>query len=342
MRRCSSVAARASTACSGAVASAAPHIGCSSPGGPGQHDDRRAAVGAGRHDEPGGGADRLEDRGSRRHDRLLAIARPQGFLAVGAPARAVARRIARIRSSSAVSSTIARPVKAPTTSAVRSSAVGPSPPEVITRSTPSRARKSSAARMSRRPVADDHDVGQLDACAAQALGQPRAVAVADDAAQHLGAGDDDAGARGHPRARRPARPRAAAAACPRRAPRSRSARRRRRRSAFPSTRMTAAPVPNDMRKRRPRNVRLAGRRRASGCGSAASPPALSRHTLTGPVGRICSRTRVGLAAAACLRLPLLLGGRLRRRGGGGLGGLLVAARVVAPAAEQVERRRRAR
>ena len=37
---------------------------------------------------------------------------------------------------------------APTTAAVRSSAVGPSPPEVITRSIRSRARKSSAERMS--------------------------------------------------------------------------------------------------------------------------------------------------------------------------------------------------
>ena len=46
-------------------------------------------------------------------------------------------------------------------------------------------------------IAHDHDLRQLDAVLAQPLRQPRAVAVGDDPRQHLGAGDDDAGA-GHP------------------------------------------------------------------------------------------------------------------------------------------------
>jgi hypothetical protein len=47
-------------------------------------------------------------------------------------------------------------------------------------------------------VADDDDVRGIDADLAQALGQPGAVAVGDDPAQDLGAGDEDSGARAHP------------------------------------------------------------------------------------------------------------------------------------------------
>ena len=55
-----------------------------------------------------------------------------------------------MRSSSAASSTIARPWNSPTTSAVRSSAVGPRPPLVSTSATPCRAMNESAASMSSR------------------------------------------------------------------------------------------------------------------------------------------------------------------------------------------------
>ena len=48
-----------------------------------------------------------------------------------------------------------------------------------------------------RPVPDDHDQRQLDAELVQAIGEPRAVAVADPARQHLGAGHHYPGARAH-------------------------------------------------------------------------------------------------------------------------------------------------
>ena len=102
-----------------------------------------------------------------------------------------------IRSSSAASSTIGRPAKPPTTSAVRSSAVGPSPPLVTIRSH-ARAEELERGEHVLRPVADHDDVRQLDAALAQPLGEPRAVAVGDHPRQHLGAGDDDAGADAHP------------------------------------------------------------------------------------------------------------------------------------------------
>ena len=57
-------------------------------------------------------------------------------------------RIAQIRSSSALSSASGRPANSATTSAVRSSAVGPRPPLVTTRSSP--AMKRSASSMSSR------------------------------------------------------------------------------------------------------------------------------------------------------------------------------------------------
>ena len=47
-----------------------------------------------------------------------------------------------------------------------------------------------------RPVAHDRDVRQIDARLEQSVGQPRAVAVAHAPRQDLGAGYNDAGARG--------------------------------------------------------------------------------------------------------------------------------------------------
>ena len=60
---------------------------------------------------------------------------------------------------------------------------------------------------------------------------------------------------------------------------------------------------------------------ASGCSISGSPAAFSRHTLTGPVGWICSRTTVGFAGACsfCFFFCLAVaaggrrGGRRRRR-----------------------------
>jgi hypothetical protein len=53
-----------------------------------------------------------------------------------------------MRSSSGMSSTISRPQKRPTISAVRSSAVGPSPPLVMTSAMPASRMNSSVARRS--------------------------------------------------------------------------------------------------------------------------------------------------------------------------------------------------
>ena len=80
-------------------------------------------------------------------------------------------------SSIASSSSSGAPANSATTSAVRSSAVGPSPPEVTTRATP-RGEEVERAREVVRPVADDHDVRDLDPERASRWRQPRAVAVA--------------------------------------------------------------------------------------------------------------------------------------------------------------------
>ena len=142
------------------------------------------------------------------------------------------------------------PGSAPTTSAVRSSAVGPSPPLVTIRSTPSAREEAQRALDVLGPVADDRDVGEVDAELAQPLGQPRAVAVGDAAGEDLGAGDDDARAGAHVAGRRSS----AAAAATRRA----LARDRRSRCpsttsgtsrSLPLTRSATAPLPSVIRKR---------------------------------------------------------------------------------------------
>ena len=164
----------------------------------GQHDDRRARVpSARRHDQPGRGADRLEHGRAARDHRLLAVGRAER-LAIGVRASAASaapgsrRSAARARSSS----TISRPQKPPTISAVRSSAVGPRPPLVTITRHPGARMCSSAREQVLGTVADDLDHRGVDAELAQPLGQPRPVAVGDDAGQHLGAGDEDPGAHG--------------------------------------------------------------------------------------------------------------------------------------------------
>ena len=68
----------------------------------------------------------------------------------------------------------------------------------MTRSTPSaRAPVERGAHVAG-AVADDRHVREVDAQLGQAVGEPGAVAVADAAAEHLGAGDDDRRARAHP------------------------------------------------------------------------------------------------------------------------------------------------
>ena len=49
------------------------------------------------------------------------------------------------------------------------------------------------------PVGHDHGEGEVDAELAQAVREPRAVAIGHAPGEHLGAGDDDAGPCAHPR-----------------------------------------------------------------------------------------------------------------------------------------------
>ena len=142
---------------------------------PGQ-DDHRGPVGRG----PPGRARSPPGRSSAAPRGTIACLRLASRSASGSKRsrRAKPARIPAIFSSISSSRTSSRPAKRATTSAVRSSAVGPSPPLVTIRSTPSAARNSSAASRSRGAVADAEDVGDVDAELAEPLRDPRAVAVA--------------------------------------------------------------------------------------------------------------------------------------------------------------------
>ena len=124
---------------------------------------------------------------------------------VAASASSAAAGSSAIRASSASSSNSGRPAKPATTSIVRSSAVGPRPPLVTIRSTPCVGHEAQLGLHVLGAVAADRDVGELDAQLEQPVRQPRAVAVAHPAGQHLGAGDDDAGAGAHAQGRSPDR-----------------------------------------------------------------------------------------------------------------------------------------
>ena len=153
------------------AAAAAGHISCSSRGGPGS----TTTVGppfadAGGTTRPGRRPDRIEDRRALRHDRLLAVGRADAPPDRGpASARGSGRGSRRCAPRARRRGPSRRPWKAPTTSAVRSSAVGPSPPLVTIRSTPIEARNASARVHVLGPVADDDGVGVVDPELAQAV-----------------------------------------------------------------------------------------------------------------------------------------------------------------------------
>ena len=161
------IAAREARRCSARAA----HIGCSSRGGPGS----TTTVGAGaplgrRHDEARRRADGLEDRRAERGSSPACGCPPRAPRGrCSASAWRCPRGSRRSARAAASSSTISRPWKRPTTSAVRSSAVGPRPPLVTIRSSPRAARNASACSMSCRAVADDDDRLEVDAQLAQAL-----------------------------------------------------------------------------------------------------------------------------------------------------------------------------
>ena len=211
-------------------ARAISHIGCSSRGGPGSTTTVGPSPSRGRHDEPGRRADRLEHRRALRDHRLLAV---------GARGSRPDRGPASASSSAAGSRRSAPPARrrapsrgrrsGPTTSAVRSSAVGPRPPLVTISAIPCSRHEAQRGEQVLGPVADDLDHRGVDADLAQPLGQPGAVAVGDDPGQHLGAGDQDPGARGRGCPREAAR--AGARSCAGRLLAAGSGRRRRRASS---------------------------------------------------------------------------------------------------------------
>ena len=97
------------------------------------------------------------------------------------------------------SSSSSTPAKRATISAVRSSAVGPSPPLVTISRAPLVRHEAQAGLEVVGAVADDEDVRDLDAELGEALRDPGTVAVADPGRDHLGAGHEDP--RAHARGR---------------------------------------------------------------------------------------------------------------------------------------------
>ena len=138
----------------------------------GHHDDGRALPPVrGRHHEPGRRARRVDHERARGDDRLLAVGLPHGIEIQVAPSLHERPRMSAIRSSSASSSTISRPWNRPTTSAVRSSAVGPRPPLVMIRSTPWSGHEPELRLHVGRPVAARSRCGRAR-CRARAAGRP--------------------------------------------------------------------------------------------------------------------------------------------------------------------------
>ncbi len=131
--------------CTAGVPTAIGHIGCSSRGGPGS----TTTVGLPGTTTPGAvptGSMTMAPAGTIACLRLAARTASKST----SVKRALRRlRIDAIFSSSCPSSTRSRPQNCATISTVMSSAVGPRPPLVTIRSTPSSARKRSCAAMSR-------------------------------------------------------------------------------------------------------------------------------------------------------------------------------------------------
>src|SRR5829696_3182141 len=131
------------------VATASYHTGWSSRGGPG----RTTTVGPGRPSVGGTTRPGAVPAGPRTvaPSGTVACLRVEASIAAWSrlrQRRSIGSTIAAIRRSSSSSSTGSRPWKRPTTSAVRSSAVGPRPPVVTIRSTPCSTMKRSCASRS--------------------------------------------------------------------------------------------------------------------------------------------------------------------------------------------------
>ena len=185
---------RARSARNASVSSAFGHSRCSSAGGPGQDDDHPPV--AVRDEEARRGARHAERDRAVRDRRLLrhARARSRRTGAAAAP-RPRARRLS-ILSSSSRSTRRPRPSARATISTVRSSWVGPSPPETRHASarTPSRSAASSSSAQS--PTIAIRAGSRPSRSASRARNGPLQIGAL--AAHELAARDDDE----RPRARR--------------------------------------------------------------------------------------------------------------------------------------------
>ena len=175
------------------ICTAVFHIGCSSRGGPGS----TTTVGLPGTTTPGAvptGSITTAPTGTMACLRLAARTASKSPV----PMRAISFfKISAILFSSSASSTSSRPQNRATVATVMSSAVGPSPPLVTIRSTPSSAMKRSCGFDVGGAVTADGDVGELDAQLEKPVGEPRAVAVGNPTGQDLGSGDDNARACAH-------------------------------------------------------------------------------------------------------------------------------------------------
>ena len=175
------------------------HIGCSSRGGPGSTTTvgRRRGPSSGGTTTPGAvptGSSTVAPSGTC---ACLRVPRAIAARSMFGQRSASGATIAAMRCSSASSSTIARPANSATTS--RREVVGGRAEAAARHDQVDALGGEEAQRRRPCPRAGRRRsrCAQVDAQLAQALGQPRAVAVGDDPAEDLGPRDDDAGARAH-------------------------------------------------------------------------------------------------------------------------------------------------
>ena len=181
--------ARASTRRTGSVSSAARPEPLQLARRPRKHDDRRA-----RRLEHEAGRRAREPEDVAPSGSVACFVTPCAKSAYGRFSRSATRaRSPSISASSSASTTSSRPGGPATSSTVRSSCVGPSPPETRQQVgvEPVPQRRLELVRL----VADDRDPRGLDAEREQLSREERAVQVGPLAADELAAGDDDRRAR---------------------------------------------------------------------------------------------------------------------------------------------------
>ena len=178
--------ARATTLRTGSDSSARCQRRRSSRGGPGSTTTTQPSVSSTR---PGAVPASPSDDRALRAGRLLSHAGGEVRVRPCEAARRSSATPISISRSSSASTTSSRPATRATSSTVRSSCVGPSPPETRQRS----ARERLLERVPHfvRPVADDRDPLGLEAEPEHLAGEKRPVAVLALAADELAARDDD-------------------------------------------------------------------------------------------------------------------------------------------------------